>query len=85
MFGGAQSIFVVISKPQVINTNYTNYHGFKCGKILQLGNITGYTTVDEIHLENIGNATRTELEMIENTCADKVCSKCRLAFVDPEE
>ena len=25
------------------------------------------------------------LEDIENTCADKVCRKCRLAFVDPEE
>ena len=26
-----------------------------------------------------------ELEDIENTYADKVCRKCRLAFVDPEE
>ena len=26
-----------------------------------------------------------ELEKIDHACADKVCKKCRFAFVDPEE
>ena len=65
-FMGIKKPFIILSRPiQSLAENYNTYRGFVSNITMTLGDCTGYTEVEEIHLENI-SATENEISEIEN-------------------
>ena len=65
-FMGIKKPFIILSRPiQSLAENYNSYRGFVSNIAMILGDCTGYTEVEEIHLENI-SATENEISEIEN-------------------
>ena len=65
-FMGIKKPFIILSRPiQSLAENYNTYRGFVSNIAMTLGDCTGYTEVEEIHLENI-SATENEISEIEN-------------------
>ena len=65
-FMGIKRPFIILSRPiQSLAENYNTYRGFVSNISMTLGDCTGYTEVEEIHLENI-SATENEISEIEN-------------------
>ena len=65
-FMGIKKPFIILSRPiQSLAENYNTYRGFVSNISMTLGECTGYTEVEEIHLENI-SATENEISEIEN-------------------
>lgn len=66
-FTKPQNLFLIISRPNiVIPSNYAHTIGYPSGRYRPLSLLTGFTIVDEVHLENFGTATDDELNEIEN-------------------
>lgn len=63
--GQATTPFMIIERLNLVNNNYSDLVGKPSGKNLALSQLTGFTQIQSIHLENI-NATSTELNEIEN-------------------
>ena len=60
-FLGVQTPFIIIERPhQCLAENYNNFHGYPCNMYKKLGDLSGYTEVDSIHL-NIPDATANEI------------------------
>jgi hypothetical protein len=65
-FLGVQTPFIIIERPhQCLAENYNNFHGYPCNMYKKLGDLTGYTEVDSIHL-NIPDATANEIAECEH-------------------
>lgn len=65
-FMGIKRPFIILSRPiQSLAENYNTFRGFVSNISMTLGGCTGYTEVEEIHLENI-SATENEISEIEN-------------------
>lgn len=65
-FMGIKKPFIILSRPiQSLAENYNTYRGFVSNIAMTLGDCTGYTEVEEIHLENI-SATENEISEIED-------------------
>lgn len=65
-FMGIKKPFIILSRPiQSLAENYNTYRGFVSNISMTLGDCTGYTEVEEIHLENI-SATENEISEIED-------------------
>ena len=65
-FMGIKRPFIILSRPiQSLAENYNTYRGFVSNISMTLGDCTGYTEVEEIHLENI-SATENEISEIED-------------------
>lgn len=61
--------YVVIYRPHATFTDTTEYRkvkGMPLGEVKILGNVSGFTTVEEIHLEGFGDALKTEVDEIES-------------------
>lgn len=59
--------FLRITRPQVsIPESYNKLYGYPSNISTVLGELTGYTEIAEIHLENIPNALSEEMTMINN-------------------
>lgn len=57
--------YILIEYPRMsIPENYQNYSGYPCNVTLNLGTLSGYTAISDIHLDGIP-ATDTELEELE--------------------
>lgn len=57
--------YMTINVPQsAMPSNFNQYKGYACNKILALNSLSGYTEVDEIHLDGLG-ATTEELDELE--------------------
>lgn len=66
-FSGIQYPYIIITKPRPIQvTNYGHNVGYRCNQTYKLGNLTGYTVVENVHLENMGDCTLDELQEIES-------------------
>lgn len=63
--GHATTPYMIIERPKIINNNYVDLLGKPSGKNVALSQLTGFTQVQSIHLENI-NATDSELQLIES-------------------
>lgn len=62
-----QNIFFIYTRPNPMNLpDFPHYVGKPCYKTVNLGDLTGFTKVGEIHLQGFGTATARELEMINN-------------------
>lgn len=60
-----QNPYIIVKKPVWITPdNYAIYNGLPCYQTLRIGTLSGYTEIEEIHLENISVATKNELDMI---------------------
>lgn len=58
--------YLIITRPaQSLPKNYNNFNGYPCNITETLSNLSGFTQIEFIHLENIP-ASDTELTMIEN-------------------
>lgn len=65
-FMGIKRPFIILSRPiQSLAENYNTFRGFVSNISMTLGECSGYTEVEEIHLENI-SATENEISEIEN-------------------
>lgn len=66
------NVYVVIYRPKINATFKTNINEFAklkgrpLGQVKTLSNLTGFTTVEEIHLEGFGDALKTEVDEIES-------------------
>ena len=61
-----QNIYFIFSRPKPINVlDYAKYKGKPCLKTLLLSDLSGYTVVDNIHLEGFTSTTEEELVEIE--------------------
>lgn len=57
--------YLIIHRPvQSLAKNYNKYKGYTSNITAKLGNLTGYTEVEHVHLQNIPNATDAELAEI---------------------
>lgn len=60
------TVYLLFEQPiPNVPANYNHLYGRPCDKVLILGDITGYTEVTAVHLENIPNAIEMELSEIE--------------------
>lgn len=63
---GIRKPYVIITRPTPYNAeNYPSFYGIPSQKYVMLGNVSGFTKVREIHVENI-NATNEEKSEIES-------------------
>lgn len=63
---GVREPYLIIERPnQQDFKDFNKVKGYPCGKTYKLGDITGYTQVESVHLTNIP-ATITEINEIEN-------------------
>lgn len=63
---GIRKPYVIITRPIPYNAeNYPSFYGIPSQKYVMLGNVSGFTKVREIHVENI-NATNEEKSEIES-------------------
>lgn len=68
-----QNIYFIIDKPNPINVeDYAHFRGKPCCKTLTLGDLTGFTKVGKIHLTNFSEATKQELDEIEELLEEGV-------------
>lgn len=59
--------YVIIHRPvQSLARDYNKFKGYPSNITSILGNLSGYTEVEHVHLENIPNATSAEMEEIKN-------------------
>ena len=57
--------YVIIHRPvQSLAKDYNKFKGFPSNITATLGSVSGYTEVEHIHLQNIPNATREEIDEI---------------------
>lgn len=64
-FMGVQKPYLIFNIPRVaIPKDLNTYTGYPYYATEELGNLRGYTEVEEIHLENMGTATAQETEKI---------------------
>lgn len=64
-FLGTNTPYIVLSYPNwAIPSNYGALNGYPCNKYLNLGELSGYTEVEAIHLHNI-QCTQAELDEID--------------------
>lgn len=61
-----------VMKPKGYDSDYFKLHGRPLNKYETLSNLTGFTVVGSVHLENFGNATSTELNQIESLLKDGI-------------
>ena len=62
----AKKPFIIIERPNYsVPEFYQNYEGRMCNKTAKLGNCSGFTMVDAVHLDNVG-ATTSEITEIES-------------------
>lgn len=64
-YGAKLTPFIKIKRPRIENTNIDEFVGKPSYFVDVLGNLSGYTEVSSIHLENMGIATTEEIEEIE--------------------
>lgn len=65
-FYAPQNCYLVITRPTPqYPTNYNHTIGRPSGKTATLGNLTGYTVVDSIHVEGLATATSDEVTEVE--------------------
>lgn len=63
---GVQTPYIIIERPrQSLAENYNRYVGYPCNMTLKLSDVSGYTIIENIHLDNI-SATSIEKVEIEN-------------------
>lgn len=59
--------YLIITRPkQNIPETFAHEYGFKSHISARLGDLTGFTKVEDIHLENMGDITQDELEELES-------------------
>ena len=59
--------YLIISRPkQNIPETFAHEYGFRSHISARLGDLTGFTKVEDIHLENMGDITQDELEELES-------------------
>lgn len=63
---GSQKVTIIIDRPNVSSEEYKPFRGKPLMQTRVLNTLTGYTEVEDIHIENISIATKQELEEIEN-------------------
>ena len=64
--GGVQYPFIVVTSPiPEYPANYAHHVGYPSKKTQVLGNLTGYTKVEQVHLEGFSGATNDELNEIQ--------------------
>lgn len=72
-FSGIQYPYIVVTKPRPIAvTNYGHNVGYRCEQTYVLGELSGYTVVENVHLENMGDCTIDELREIESLLKEGV-------------
>lgn len=72
-FSGIQYPYIVVTKPRPINvTKYGHNVGYRCDQTYVLGELSGYTVVENVHLENMGDCTIDELKEIESLLKEGV-------------
>lgn len=70
---GVQKPYLIFSVPNVaIPKGLNTYTGYPIFATYKLSDLKGYTEVEEIHLENMGNATKEEITMIINRLEEGV-------------
>lgn len=64
-FLGVQKPYLIFNIPRVaIPKGLNTYTGYPIFATYKLGDLTGYTEVEEIHLENMGTATKDEIDRV---------------------
>lgn len=72
-FSGIQYPYIVVTKPRPVNvTKYGHNVGYRCNQTYVLGELSGYTVVENVHLENMGDCTIDELKEIESLLKEGV-------------
>lgn len=72
-FSGIQYPYIVVTKPRPVNViNYGHNVGYRCNQTYVLGELSGYTVVENVHLENMGDCTIDELREIESLLKEGV-------------
>lgn len=72
-FSGIQYPYIVVTKPRPVNVkNYGHNIGYRCDQTYVLGELSGYTVVENVHLENMGDCTIDELKEIESLLKEGV-------------
>lgn len=69
------SIYLIIGRdvPEITDlTEYKKLYGLPCEQTLNLSDLSGFTQVDNIHLENFSTATSEEIALIESELRDGV-------------
>ena len=69
------SIYVIIGRdvPEITDVSeYKKLYGLPCEKTLDLSELSGYTEIDNIHLENFDRATNEEIEQIQALLRDGI-------------
>ena len=68
MLASPTSIYLIITYPNAVDvdSSYTRLKGKPCGEIRSLIGLTGFTTVEQMHLEGFSNALNSELQEIES-------------------
>lgn len=62
---GVQKPYLIFNIPRVaIPKGLNKYTGYPIFATYKLGDLQGYTEIEEIHLENMGNATKEEIDRI---------------------
>lgn len=70
---GVQKPYLIFSVPNVaIPKGLNTYTGYPIFATYKLADLKGYTEVEEIHLENLGSATKEEIDMIINKLEEGV-------------
>lgn len=70
---GVQTPYLIFSVPNVaIPKGLNTYTGYPIFATYKLADLKGYTEVEEIHLENLGSATKEEIDMIINKLEEGV-------------
>lgn len=65
-FYAPQNAYLIITRPTPAEPNgYAHYYGRPSGKTKQLQQLTGYTVVDSVHVNNITTGTADEITEIE--------------------
>lgn len=63
---GIRIPYVIITHPvSAMPGQFNKLEGIPSNNVVVLGSLSGYTRVRSVHLENIGNATQEELQMIQ--------------------
>lgn len=66
-FMGIKKPFLIIERAiQSLAENFGHFKGYPCNITKYLYSVTGYTEVEDIHLDNFGTATTEELERIKD-------------------
>lgn len=62
----SESVHIIIQRPKLkdIDANYRHLYGVPLGQVKQLSELSGYTEITNIHLEDVGFDTATQEEMM---------------------